>query len=400
MKCFRYWFVLLIAVFVLSFGGGVCSAEQGVTNDTIKVGATADISGPIAFMGRGMMDGIRLYFKYINDQGGVHGRKFEFLVEDDGYQSPRSVLGAKKLIIKDGVFAMVGVVGSTNAEAMYPILEANKVPLICPATGNKSVAVPPKRYLFLGDTDYSTQGKLAVEIIVEKMKVKKPKLAVIFQDDSPGHDWRNGCRIGAKYYGLDLLELPFKRGSVDFSSHIAKCKQAGATHVLLWTLVREPALIMKEAQRAQYKATYITSAASTAKKCIDLAGDSIDYSNGFLATANARSVNDNHVPAVKLFKQHVDKYKTGTKDDYYCLWGYQTAANFVEGVRRAGKNLTRDGLIAGLETFNKFDNGMLNPITWNKNRRAGGDAVMLYQAKGGEWQPLTGEWIFGKIKED
>ena len=73
----KYFVFLWIAVFLLTFGGGVCRAEQGVTKDMIKVGATADLSGPIAFMGKGMMDGVRLYFKYINEQGGVYGRKLE-----------------------------------------------------------------------------------------------------------------------------------------------------------------------------------------------------------------------------------------------------------------------------------------------------------------------------------
>lgn len=400
MRGKKYLIFLWIAIFLLFAGGGVSRAEQGVTKDLIKVGATADLSGPIAFMGKGMMDGVRLYFKYINELGGVNGRKLELLVEDDGYQSPRSVQGAKKLVSKEGVFCMVAVVGSTNSEAMYPFLAENKVPLVCPATANKSIAVPPKKYLFLADTDYSTQGKLGVEVIVEKWGVKKPKMAVIYQDDSPGHDWRNGVRIAAKHYGLDLLELPFKRGSVDFNSQISQCKMAGITHILMWTLVREPAMLMKEAQRAQYKATFVTSAASTAKKVIDLAGDSIDYSNGFWATSNARTVTDEDIPAIKLFRQNADKYKIGSKEDFYCLWGYQAAATFVEGVKRAGKNLTREGLVTALETFRKFDNGMLNPITWDKNRRAGGDAVMLYQAKNGDWRPIYGDWVYTKIKED
>lgn len=395
----KIYVFLLITMFFLSFGSGVCVAEQGVTKDTILVGTTADLSGPIAFLGKGMCDGVRLYFEYINDQGGVYGRKLKLLIEDDGYQSPRSVLGAKKLVTKDGVFCMVNVVGSTNAEAMYPFLEQNKVPLVCPATSNRSLAVPPKKYLFLADTHYTIQGKLAVEIIVDKWGIKKPKMAVIFQDDSPGHDWRNGARIAAKHYGLELLEYPFKRGSVDFSSQISQCKSAGVTHVLIWGVVREPAMIMKEAQRQQYKATYITSAASTAKKVVELAGDSVEYSNGFWATSQSRTPSDN-VPAVNLFKQNVEKFKIGSATDFYCLYGYQTAITFVAALKKVGPDLTREKLITALESFNNYDNGILNPITWNKNRRAGGDSILLYQAKNGDWKADSNEWLYTKIKGD
>lgn len=392
--------VIMVVALSLIFIGGICWAETGVSKDQIKIGGILDLSGPIAFMGKSVSDGAILYFKHINDQGGIFGRKIKFIVEDDGYQSPRAVQAAKKLITRDKVFCMFLVLGSAQTNAMYPLLKAGGIPMVTPATQSRAMGVPPRKYLFLADTAYTAQGKLAVEYIVEDMRIKSPKIACVYQDDTPGHDWRNGVRIGTKYYNLDLLELPYKRGTVDFSSQMAKCKDAGITHVLLWTLVREPAILMKEAQRLQYKPTYFYANPSINKKVLQLAGDVLDYNKNIYATNIMFDQYKDKTPALKLFEKNSAKYKMCSIDDAYNLYGYQAARTLVEGLKRAGKDLTREGLVKALETFNKYDNGMMAPITWGPNLRAGGNSVKIFKVREGNWHSIMGGWRFSKIKED
>lgn len=395
----KVWKSVVMALALLFVFTTVGWAEVGVSKKEIKIGGIVDLSGPIAFMGKGVSDGAKLYFKYINDKGGIYGRKITYILEDDGYQSPRSVQACKKLVTKDKVFCIFMVLGSAQSNAMYPFLESRGIPLIIPATQNRDMGVPPRKYLFLADTHYTAQGKLAVEYIVEDMGIKNPKIACIYQDDTPGHDWRRGVRIGCKHYGLKPLELPYKRGTVDFSSQVAKCKDAGITHILMWTLIREPAIIMKEAQRLQYKATYITSTASAAKKIIDLAGDAVDYSNGFYATGIARNPLVETNERIEEFKRNIKKYELCDIENFYNEYGYQAAVTLVEGLKRAGKKLTREGLIKALETFKNFDNGILAPITWGPDKRAGGNAIMMNKAEKGNWFPIS-DWRFSKIKEE
>jgi branched-chain amino acid transport system substrate-binding protein len=400
MGCVKWWrWPVVVALALLLVFGGAAWAEEGVSKDEIKIGGIVDLSGPIAFMGKGVSDGAKLYFKYLNDKGGIYGRKINYILEDDGYQSPAAVQAAKKLVVGDKVFCIFMVLGSAQCNAMYPFLESKGVPLITPGTQNRDMGVPPRKYLFLADPHYTLQGKLAVEYIVEDMRIKKPKIAVLYQDDAPGHDWRNGVSIGAKHYGLDLLDLPYKRGTVDFSAQIARCKNEGITHILMWTLIREPAILMKEAQRLQYKATYFTSTASNDKKCIDLAGDAVDYSNGFYALSMVYDVYTQNTPRIKEYKQNIAKYNLCRIDNFYNLYGYQAAVTLTEGIRRAGKNLTREGLIKALESFKAFDNGILSPITWGPNRRAGGSSIRVDKAEKGIWTPVS-KWRFSKIKEE
>lgn len=377
----------------------IARAEVGVISNEIKIGTIQDLSGPLAFLGTGVRDGAMLYFKFINARGGVHGRKIKFIYEDDGYQPPRAVQACKKLVVRDRIFCLFLVLGSAQVNAMYPFLAHRGIPCINPGTQNRVMGIPPRKYLFLADTTYTTMGKLSVEYIVEDLMIKNPKIACIYQDDTPGHDWRNGVRIGCRHYGLNVLELSYRRGAVDFSSQLAKCKDAGITHILMWTAVREPAFIMKEAQRLDYKATYFTSTASMDKKVLDLAGDSVGFSNGFYCTGVINDPITESNAAIRELKRNFARYGTCKITNFYNVYGYQSAKTLVEGLKRAGKNLTREGFIKALETLKNYNNGILAPITWGKNRRAGGNAVKMYKAINGYWRPI-GKWRFSRIKEE
>ncbi|MBT4088083.1 MAG: ABC transporter substrate-binding protein [Deltaproteobacteria bacterium] len=401
MKKRNQFSMLLFGIFFLIvLGNGSCFAETGVSKDLIKIGATMDLSGPIAFMGKSVRDGAKLYFKRTNDHGGVFGRKIEFIVEDDGYKSPRAVQAVKKLINRDEVFSMFAVLGSAQTNAIYPILKSKGVPLVTPATQNRSVAVPAKELVFLADTHYTQQGKLAVEYVVEDLGNKTPKIAIIFQNDTPGHDWRNGVRIGAKHYGLELMELPYKRGNIDFSSQVAKCKGSGITHVLFWGIVREPAMLMKEAQRANFKPAYVLASPSISKVVLKLAGEAIGYNSNIYGLSLWIDQYRDTSPGLDMFKEDIVKYESCSLEDQYNIYGYQAAMTLVEGLNRAGKDLTRKKLISALETFKDYDNGILSPITWGPDSRAGGRAVKVFKVVNGAWQTTMDGWRFSQIAEE
>ena len=387
---------MLMLVGLLSFflvGGGIAQAEHGVTKDEIIIGSTLDLSGPIAFVGQSFKDGVGLYFKYVNDKGGIHGRKIKFLAEDDGFQSPRTVQAAKKLITKDDIFCMTVNLGSSNISAIIPLLEEHKVPLLPVGTSNEALAIPPRKYIFVTDTGYGLMSRIGLRYMMETLKAQNPKVAVIYQDDLPGQEWLAGVKTGSAKYGItDILELPFKRGSVDFSSQIAKCKQAGITHIFHHSGLREPAMMMKEAQRIQYKAVYITNPASGAPKVLELAGDAVDYTNGFYCMASLVVPAFHKSKNIELYKELIKKYNIGSVENSLNLYAFQMAITLCEVLERSGKDLTREGFIKAAETMKNYDNGITAPFTWGPNRREGGQSIMVYQAEKGVWTPRTG-WI-------
>ncbi len=375
-------------------------AEVGVSDSEIKVGGIVDLSGPIAFMGKGVRDGALLYFKFINDQGGVNGRKINYIVEDDAYQGPRAVAAAKKLVSKDQVFCIFMILGSLQTNALYPAMEKEGVPVLFPATQTRDMGIPPKKYLFHADTSYTTQSKIAIEYIVEDLKDKKPRIGVLYQDDLPGQDWLRGAHIAAKHYGFELVaEESYKRGAIDFSPQVAKLNSAKADYVTMWTLVREPAAILREAMRLQYKPLWITSTASADPQVLALAKEAAYFGKGFLATGIAHFVLVEDTPKIREYKESIKKFQLGDLNNFYNWYGYGAATTLVEGLKRTGKDLTREGLIKALETFKDYDNGVLSPVTWGPNLRAGGTSIVMAKAEKGTWIPF-GSWRKSNIPED
>jgi len=367
----------------------VLAATPGVTDKEIKIGQICDLSGPIAFLGKAMSRGAQTYFQYANDQGGINGRKINLLVEDDGYSPPKAVAAAKKLIERDQVFCLFLVVGSAQSLAMYPLLESAGIPLVQPATSNSHIADPPKKYLFLADPNYVTQAKIGVEYILKELKVNDPKVAVIFQDDEPGHDYRDGVSLTCKHYNLKLVaEVPYKRGTSDFSSHVAKLKDSGADLVMMWTLIREPAGIIKEAAKVNYKPIWITSAASIDAKVLELMGDTAFDVKGLYGTGNLHDM-DPKLPAFAEFLDVWPKYHKDSKPGFYEWYGWGSAKILVEGIKRCGADPTREGLVKALESFSKHETGVFGPITWTPASRYGNqECIIVAPSRGADGKPF------------
>ena len=126
----RYGLIVVLVAGLVGCANG--EGIQGVTDDTIRVGMIVDLTGPVAFLGQEISAGAKLYFDHVNAQGGVHGRKLELFVEDDGYQPARTVAAYRKLVDLDEVFCFVGNLGTPTTHAIMPMLEREKIPLFGP----------------------------------------------------------------------------------------------------------------------------------------------------------------------------------------------------------------------------------------------------------------------------
>jgi len=146
--------VVCIAAFLILAGLPAFGGEKGVTENSVKVGASLDMTGPIAFVGKSVADGMNVYFSAINDEGGIHGRKIIQVVEDHGYKPSRAAASVVKLNDRDKVFAIVGTAGTPTTLAMIPALERVKLPLVGTGSFSPKLADPPKKYVFHLLTNY------------------------------------------------------------------------------------------------------------------------------------------------------------------------------------------------------------------------------------------------------
>src|SRR3954465_10795947 len=187
----------MIKKIVLAFGALVAlpaaaQQEDGVTANKIVLGQAAVFSGPAAQLGLQMRNGIKAYFDYVNEKGGVHGRKLELVTEDDRYEPAVAPAATKKLIEEHKVFALLGYVGTPTGVAHLPVVTQAKVPLVGMFTGAEALRVPFNRYVFHVRASYYDETEKIVEQVVS---TGGKKIAVFYQNDAYGEAGRKGTEI-------------------------------------------------------------------------------------------------------------------------------------------------------------------------------------------------------------
>jgi branched-chain amino acid transport system substrate-binding protein len=369
----------VLTAFLLAFAS--CSQQNGnvpgITEDTIKVGMITDLTGPIAFGGQEISAGARLYLQHVNEQGGVHGRRIDLIVEDDGYQPSRTVVAARKLLDRDQVLCFFGNMGTATTLAIESILESEGVPLFAPATWSSVVYTPPRRYIFTTDPSYRMQSWMMLSIIRQETQGRHPRIGVIYQDDDFGHDGINGLREAAAYYGMNIVaEEEYKRGAVDFSTQVLNLKRANATHVILWTVLRETAAVLKEARLLDWHPVFFGNTTFADDKLVELAGEAAENLRA-LSNLNLSSDTDH----MKLYLELIDRYDPGRTPQYYHAAGYTFTQFLVEVLQRAGRDLNREKLVTVAENFRGWDDNLAHmPFTYGPDLR-GGSIGQVYLAR-------------------
>ncbi len=347
----------------------LCSqGEIGVTSDSIKIGVISDLTGPTAIAGIGMADAIRGYFNDLNEKGGIHGRKVVVIVEDSKYSPTLTVAAAKKLISKDEVFALVSPWGTEPTEALLPLVAEQKIPIAPACSLATSIYEPMKKYVFAVGTDYVDQSLFIVEYIMKDLKAQKPKIALFCQDDDWGRDHLKGLNLAAKKYNLDPVVMEsYKYDAVEFKSQVINLMKVKPDFVILAAGLRSGVLFLKEAQKLKWNPTFIGTNTLGFLKTLEMAGDAGEG----LLVLNIFAMPDEDIPGVKRLievtkKNFGDKWMPANEKIHpYYIYGWINAIVFAEGAKRAGKNLTREGLINALETLRNFDpEGLMGPITY------------------------------------
>src|SRR5438477_11634573 len=169
-----------------------CGAENGVNEKRILLGQAAVLSGPAAQLGIQMRNGITTYFNYVNERGGVHGRKLELVSEDDKYEAALAPVASRKLIEEHKVFALLGYVGTPTGAAHLPVTTQARVPLVGMFTGAEILRLPINRYVFHVRASYYDETEKIVEQVVS---TGGKKISVFYQNDAYGEAGRKGTEL-------------------------------------------------------------------------------------------------------------------------------------------------------------------------------------------------------------
>ena len=368
----------------LNLIGTVCAGEVGVTDTTIKLGTYQPLSGPAApyaSLGRTLA----AYFKMVNDRGGIHGRRIELLIRDDGYNPANTRLVVKELVERDKVFAFVGGLGTPTGLAVMDYLNENKIPHVAPASGYSGWSNPPKRYIFAQSINYAVESRLLTRYAAEQLKAKK--LAIFYQNDPFGKEGLEGVTDMARKKRVPLVAtISYERTDTDFTSHALNLQRSGADTVLLWSISKATAALLKEAAKIGYRPNWVSSLVNLDPVMFKLAGEAWEGA----IVASPYTLYD--APEAAPYREFMKQYLPGEPIGGFSIGGYAMAEIMAEALRRAGRDLTREKLVEALETFKNWHGVMAHNITWGSGTRQGQNSLFFARAAKGEYVKIS-DWF-------
>ena len=380
---------IILSLFCLFLAGSMGDAygTPGVTDKEVKVGIVLDLTASNAYYGRQTLAAVKAITEYENDKGGINGRKVNLVVHEAGDNPLKAVAAYKYVVSRHNIF-MIGMgMGSAALRAVFPFIEEKKIPMTGVVSLSSSMYNPFRRYVFSTHGGSFDHAIVALDYLVNtlrhsdpRFKGKEIRLGINFQDDDYGRDFQRAWRLGAKKYGLKIVaEESFKRGSIDVASQVLNLRKAGANYVFQTAASPSGIAALQEAYKLDYHPQFIGDTGMRAKKVIDVAQEAAD---GFWVITSTASTRED-VPGMRRLKKISKKYQPDAKIDGIFLWGWVNYLVGVEGLKRAGRDLTREGLIDALETFKArpfSTEGLSGDIIYSSKSHKGGGSMRMFRA--------------------
>lgn len=354
---------LLLAV------AGAVAAEPGVSADRILIGQTVSLTGQVAGAVKELNEGAKAYIALVNSRGGVHGRKIELLTMDDRFEPATAKANAETLVNKEGVFAMFLNRATPHTEAILPVLAPGGVPLVAPSTGAAIFHEPPNRLLFNVRAKYQDEVVKAIEHF-DTVGVRSIGIAHV--DDSFGRDSLAGFKRAMQARKLTpAAELTFDRAKPDIAATLAAILKANPRALIIVGSATTTADLIRGIRAAGNQMQVMTLSNNSSQAFVKNMGrDGVGVIVSQVTPAP-------HLVTTGLGQEYkIAAKETGATVSYAAMEGFVAAKVLVEGLRRAGRNLTRDGFIRAMESMQKVDLGGLM-VDYGPGDRTGSEFVEL-----------------------
>ena len=357
------WFVLFTV-----FAQSQAAMAQGVTADTILIGQSAALSGPAEQLGKEMKSGAEAYFDVVNKSGGINGRKIKLVSVDDGYEPDKAAANTKKLIEADKVLALFGYVGTPTSNAALPIFTAAKIPFVGAFTGAQSLREPFNRYIFNVRASYFDETE---QIVAHLVQQGITKIAVFYQNDAYGKAGLAGVERAMKKRMIEIAETAtVERNTTDVSAAVSKLAKSGTSAVIMISAYKSCAAFIRAMKLAGafqqfWNVSFVGSKA--------LSNELGDEGRGVQISQVVPFPWSDVNPIVREYQKHIGAPE---KYSFTSLEGYIAAKVMVEGLKRAGKNPTRESLVDALAGIGKIDLGGFT-VTYTPTNHNGSNYVDL-----------------------
>ncbi len=359
----------LLAALLFIGAAQSASAEVGVTDSTILLGQTVGVTGTVAGPVKEMNEGANAYFNAVNKRGGVHGRKIEMIVMDDKFDPALTLANAETLIKKERVFALFQGRGTPHTQGILPLIEANNVPLVAPSTGAAIFHEPAHRLLFNIRAKYQDEVIKAIEHF---STIGITAIGLLHVDDAFGNDGLEGFKKGMAARQLAPVAITkFARVKPDYNAAAAEVIKTNPAALVIVSSAKNTAEVIKAIRAQGGRMQIMTMSNNSSESFVKDIGPA---GTGVIVTQITPAP---HLLSTQLGQEFAQAAKaSGTTISYAAMEGFVNAKVMVEGLRRAGPKLTREGFLRAMESMRRVDFGGLM-VTYGPDDHTGSEFVEL-----------------------
>src|SRR5438034_1850602 len=360
---------LLIAVLAVGLAGlipALAAAQTvvGVTATEIKIGNTNPYSGPASAYGT-IGKALGAYFKKVNDEGGINGRKINYISYDDAYSPPKTVEMVRKLVEQDQVALLFQTLGTPTNSAIHKYMNQQKVPHIFVATGATKWNDPKTFPWTMGfQPNYQTEGHIYAQYVMKN--VKDPKIGILFQNDDYGKDYVKGLKdgLGEAAKKVIVLEQSYEVTDPTIDSQIVNLKNSGANVFYNVTIPKFAVQAIKKSHDIGWKPLHLLNNVSSSLGTV-LKPAGLEASKGLITALYMKEITD---PQWKNDKGYLDwvawmkkYYPEGALDDQANAYAYSVAQTLVHVLKQCGNDLSRENIIKQAASIKNLELPLLLP---------------------------------------
>jgi len=368
MSLSKRFLVLLLALGVAALAGAAGVAAQtvvGVTATEIKIGNTNPYSGPASAYGT-IGKALGAYFKKVNEEGGINGRKINYVTYDDAYSPPKTVEMVRKLVEQDQVALLFQTLGTPTNTAIHKYMNQQKVPHIFVATGATKWNDPKNHAWTMGwQPNYQTEGRIYANYILKN--VPDAKIGILYQNDDYGKDYRKGLHDGlgeAAAKKMIVMEQTYEVTDPTIDSQIVNLKNSGANVFFNVTIPKFAVQAIKKAHDIGWKPLHLlNNVSSSLGTTLKPAG--LEASKGLITALYMKEITD---PQWKNDKGYLDwvawmkkYYPEGALDDQANAYAYSVAQTLVQVLKQCGNDLSRENIMKQAASLKNLELPLLLP---------------------------------------
>jgi branched-chain amino acid transport system substrate-binding protein len=380
--------VALCLLFTLLIAISSASAETpGVTENSILIGSCSALDGPAHVLGRQTVLGASAYLHMINDEGGVFGRKIQLQAFDDSYD-PEKAPACFKRMTKEGVFALGFFVGTPTAKVYVPMAQEEKIPVVGLFTGAQMLYEPLKHEIINVRASYYDETREQIDKLWEQ---NIRKIGVVYQDDPFGKAVLEGVKLALqKHNAVPVAVGTFAHASLDVEAGVREVMAGHPQAIVMVGPYASAAAIVKQAHASGWRPQFLTVSFVGTEEFIKEAGADAE---GTIITQVMPPYDRMDYPTVALYRKCLSKYSPGEPPTFVSFEGFVDAMVVIEGLKRAGKDVTREKFISAIESIHEMNFG-LGPrlvLNYSASDHKGFDNVYPTIVKGGQPVLLT-DW--------